>query len=171
MSTGRPECKVLTFQMRAIWVLVYSIWLPRRLRGRESTCQCRRCKLNHWGRKIPWRRKCQSTPVLLPTKFHGQRSLAGYSLWGPKEWDMTEQLRMPACIKTDHPHCLGPLLPSEMAHTQSVSSLNKLSFTLLWVDFEFFSAQSQELPFGGCPRDSDMIWDVTILFLTPLSVL
>ena len=157
--------------MRAIWVLIYSIWLPRRLRGRESTCQCRRCKLNHWDRKIPWRRKWQSTPVLLPTKFHGQRSLTGYSPWGPKEWDMTEQLRMLACIKTDHPDCLGPLLPSEMAHTQSVSSLNKLSFTLLWVDFEFFSAQSQELPFGGCPRDSDMIWDVTILFLTPLSFL
>ena len=49
-----------------------------------------------------------------------------------------------------------------------VFSLTKPSFTLLWVDFEFFSAQSQELPFRGCPRDSDMIWDVTILFLTPL---
>jgi len=27
----------------------------------------------------PWRRKQQPTPVLLPEKFHGQRSLAGYS--------------------------------------------------------------------------------------------
>ena len=24
--------------------------------------------------------------------MHGQRSLVGYSLWGPKEWDTTEQL-------------------------------------------------------------------------------
>ena len=31
-------------------------------------------------------------PVFLPRKFHGQRSLAGYSQWGYKESDMTEQL-------------------------------------------------------------------------------
>ena len=29
--------------------------------------------------KIPWRRKWQLTPVFLPGKFHGQRSMAGYS--------------------------------------------------------------------------------------------
>ena len=28
---------------------------------------------------IPWRRKWQPTPVFLPRKSHGQRSLAGYS--------------------------------------------------------------------------------------------
>ena len=28
-------------------------------------------------------------PVFLPGDFHGQRSLAGYSLWGCKELDMT----------------------------------------------------------------------------------
>ena len=31
-------------------------------------------------------------PVLLPGKSHGQRSLVGYSPWGPKESDMTERL-------------------------------------------------------------------------------
>ena len=30
--------------------------------------------------------------VLLPGKSHGQRSLVGYSLWGRKESDITEQL-------------------------------------------------------------------------------
>ena len=30
------------------------------------------------GAKIPWRRKWQPTPVFLPGKFHGQRSLTGY---------------------------------------------------------------------------------------------
>ena len=40
-----------------------------------------------WVRKIPWRRKWQSTPVLLPGKSHGQRSLVGYSPWGCKESD------------------------------------------------------------------------------------
>ena len=33
-------------------------------------------------RKIPWRRKCQSSPVFLPGRSHGQRNLAGYSPWG-----------------------------------------------------------------------------------------
>ena len=46
----------------------------------------------HWIRKIPWRREWLPTPVFLPGEFHGQRSLAGYSPWGHKESDMTEQL-------------------------------------------------------------------------------
>ena len=32
------------------------------------------------------------TPVLLPRKFRGLRSLVGYSPWGHEESDMTEQL-------------------------------------------------------------------------------
>ena len=32
-----------------------------------------------WDRKIPWRRKWQPTPVFLPRKSHGQRSLVDYS--------------------------------------------------------------------------------------------
>ena len=34
----------------------------------------------------------QPTPVFLPEKFHGQRSLAGYSPWGRKESVSTERL-------------------------------------------------------------------------------
>ena len=37
--------------------------------------------------KIPWRRKWQPTPVLLPKIFHRQRSLVGDSPWGHKELD------------------------------------------------------------------------------------
>ena len=43
-------------------------------------------------RKIPWRRKWQPTPVLLPGKFHRWRSLVGYSPWGHKESDTTKSL-------------------------------------------------------------------------------
>ena len=32
--------------------------------------------------RSPWRRKQPPTPVFLSGKFHGQRSLAGYSPWG-----------------------------------------------------------------------------------------
>ena len=38
---------------------------------------------------IPWRRKWQPTPVFLPRKSRGQRSLAGHSPWGHKELDRT----------------------------------------------------------------------------------
>ena len=34
-----------------------------------------------WVRKILWRSKWQTTPVFLPGKSHGQRSLVGYSAW------------------------------------------------------------------------------------------
>ena len=44
--------------------------------------ECGRPEFNPWVRKIPWRRKWQPTPVLLPEKFHGWRSLVGYSPWG-----------------------------------------------------------------------------------------
>ena len=43
-----------------------------------------------WVRKIPWSRKWQPTPVFLPEKSLGQRSLLGYSPWGYQELDMTE---------------------------------------------------------------------------------
>ena len=39
--------------------------------GKESTCQCRRCQLDPWVGKIPWRRKWQPIPVFLPGKSHG----------------------------------------------------------------------------------------------------
>ena len=45
-----------------------------------------------WFTLLLWRRKWQSTPVLLPGKSHGQRSLVGYSSWGRKESDTTKQL-------------------------------------------------------------------------------
>ena len=34
--------------------------------------QCRRCKFRPWVEKIPWRRKWQLIPVILPGKSHGQ---------------------------------------------------------------------------------------------------
>ena len=64
-------------------------WWLRRL----SVClQCGRPRFKPWVGKIPWRRKWQSTPVLLPGKSHGQRSLVGCNIWGRKESDTTERL-------------------------------------------------------------------------------
>ena len=39
-----------------------------------------------------WKRQWNPTPVLLPGKPHGQRSLVGYSPWGRKGLDSTERL-------------------------------------------------------------------------------
>ena len=36
-----------------------------------------------------WRRKWQSTPVLLPGKYHGQRSLVGNGPWSRRESDLS----------------------------------------------------------------------------------
>ena len=49
--------------------------------------------------KIPWRRAWHPTPVLLPRKSHGQRSLVGCSPWGHEELNTTEQLHFHALEK------------------------------------------------------------------------
>ena len=54
------------------------------------------------------------TPVFLPGEFHGQRSLVGYSPWGYKR---VRHALAPTTFKNWQPHTLGPLLPSETAHT------------------------------------------------------
>ena len=66
-----------------IWYKRYQ--LPRWLRGKESACQCRRCRrpgFDPWVGNIPCNRKWQPTPIFLPGKFYGQRSLKGV----PKSW-------------------------------------------------------------------------------------
>ena len=76
-------------------LICYSCELPRWCRGKQSVCQCRRCKrrgFDPWVGKIPWGRKWQPTPVFLLGKSHVQRSLVGCSPWGHKESDMTEPL-------------------------------------------------------------------------------
>ena len=47
-----------------------------------------------WIYHIFQRRQWQPTPVLLPGKSHGQRSLVGYSPWGLKELDTIEWLHL-----------------------------------------------------------------------------
>ena len=44
----------------------------------------------------------QPTPVLLPGKSHGRRSLVGCGPWGCKELDMTERLHFPFSLS-----CIG----------------------------------------------------------------
>ena len=70
-----------------------------------------------WVGKIPWRRKWQPTPVFLPGESHGQRSLAGYSPWGHKESDTTEQLHF-HFQRADTADASSPSLPASLPPIQ-----------------------------------------------------
>ena len=102
-SIGKPWCKELGGQWRGPTpslkestigaesprprseVLRCPLWLSDNL-------QCRKHRFNPWARKISWRRKWQPTPVFLPGKCHGERSLVDYSPWGHRvrhDWART----------------------------------------------------------------------------------
>ena len=70
---------VQCFVSKKTFVRIILFGLPTWLSSKESACQCKRHGFSPWVRKIPWRRKWQPTPVFLPGKSCGQRSLAGYS--------------------------------------------------------------------------------------------
>ena len=73
-----------------IWV---ATGLPRWYSGKVNQCRkCRKGEFDPWVGKIPWRRKWQPTPVLLPGKSHGQSSLVGCGPWGRKKLGMTEHM-------------------------------------------------------------------------------
>ena len=65
---------------------------PAKKTKKRIHLQCGRPGFDPWVGKISWRREWIPTPVFLPGKFHGQRSLAGYSPLGRKESDTTKWL-------------------------------------------------------------------------------
>ena len=114
----------------------YYIWLPWWLRRYSVCLQCGRPGFDSWVGKIPWRRKWHSTPALLPGKSHGRRSLIGYSPWGCKESDTTEQLQF------------NSIHPSKTSLAQETSSQQSPFFTT-WPVFWFFLFKPS-LPFTTC---------------------
>ena len=100
--------------------------LPRWLSSKESACQCkrhRRLGLNPWVGKIPSGKKWKPTPVFLPEKFHGQRSLVGYSPGGHKESDTTQQLN-------NIPHLLYPLSNGHLDCFHVLTIVNSASINI-----------------------------------------
>ena len=90
MDMGLGELGELVMDREAWHAAVHGVAKSRtRLKWTE---QWGRPGFDPWVMKIPWRRKWQSTPVLLLGKSHGRRSMVGYSPWGRKESDTTEQL-------------------------------------------------------------------------------
>ena len=78
---------MLTDNMR-----IYYMGFPGGSEGKASTCIAGDLDSIPGSGRFPWRRKWHPTPVFLPGKSHGQRSLVGYSPWGHKESDTTEWL-------------------------------------------------------------------------------
>ena len=61
--------------------------------GKESICQCRRCKRETGStpdQVDPLEREMAPAPVFLPGIAHGQGSPAGYSPWGHTQSDTTD---------------------------------------------------------------------------------
>ena len=141
--TGRPG--VLWFmgsqRVRCDWVTELN-WtdhifrFPAWCNTKESTCQCRKCKrcgFSPWAGKIHWRRKWQPTPVFLPGESHGQRGLVGYSPWGCKELDTTEQLSMhtPSIFL-----CLFSLMSTSILSTYWPVSI--ITYLAYWIALKVF---------------------------------
>ena len=93
---------------------------PWFLRGKESSCQCRRRGFEPWVGKILWRRKWQLIPVFLPEESHGQRSLGGLQSLGSQrvryDWviKQQEQQWLGRCLKASISACSVPLMCSAM---------------------------------------------------------
>ena len=51
---------------------------------KESACQAGDAGSIHGSERFPGEGNSNPTPVFLPGKSHGQKSLAGYSPWGRK---------------------------------------------------------------------------------------
>ena len=86
-----------------------------------------------WVGKIPWRRKWQFTPVLLPGKSHGQRSLVDYSPWDRKESDTTERLHFSSSWSLSHVWIF--VIP------WTAACQAPLFFTLSWSLLKFISTE------------------------------
>ena len=93
-----PQYTELSPQQRII-----QLGLPRWYGGKEFACQCRRCWFNPWVRKIHWRRRWQPTAVFLLGKFHGHRTLAGYSPCGHKSRTEHTHTHLSVVLKMRNP--------------------------------------------------------------------
>ena len=129
---------------------------------KRNCLQCmrhRRHGFDPWVGKIPWRRKWQPTPAFLPEKPHGRRRLAGYSLWGHIESDMTEWLnRETASVLgfpggTSNTECLPVQEAYEMWDWSVVS---KIPWRKAWQPTPIF------LPRGSHGEDPSGVYSVVL---------
>ena len=85
-------------------------------------------RFDPWDGKIPWRRKWQPSPVFLPRKSHGQRSLAGCSLQGHKRVrrDLLTKQQKVRGIEERRGYAVNPQSVTLGVRRQGSSSVNVL---------------------------------------------
>ena len=107
--------------MEIIWLRWWSICL-----------QCRRPGFDPWFGKIPWRRKWQPTPVFLPGKSHGQRSLVDCSPWGHKALGTTEWLTLSTLCKLKrHLFCKKAILITVCSCSKNIGLIFEIKVVFL----------------------------------------
>ena len=87
--SGHCKCSLLPRMVLQWWVHVSNGTVAQRLKRLPAMQET---WVRSLGWKIPWRRKWQPTPVLLPGESHGWRSLVSYSPRGCKASETTERL-------------------------------------------------------------------------------
>ena len=101
--------------------LGYALGFPGGSDGQESACNAG--DVRHGGSisGLPWRRKCYPTPEYLLRESHGQRRLAGYSLWGHKESDTSKHLNTHKILMCEKTRSLNSVL--DMLSLQWLSNI------------------------------------------------
>ena len=141
--------------------------LPKWLRGKEFTCQRRRCRRGGFDPRVrttPWRRKWQPTPVFLPGESHGWRSLVGYHPWGRTESDTTEGLGTAHnSVISDAEHLFTSLLAIHISLEKCLSKPSahfKISCLVLLMLFNLFVLMSNTIPVYSLITVYPLIWTV-----------
>ena len=108
---------------------------------------------NMLSRLVIWRRQWHPTPVLLPGKSHGWRSLVGCNPWGRWESDMTERLHFHFSLS-----CIGegngnPLQCSCLENPRDRGAwwAAVYGFTQSWTRLKWLSSSSSSVMCGRAP--------------------
>ena len=124
-----------------------------------------------------WRRQWHPTPVLLPGKSHGRRSLVGCSPWSREELDTTEWLHFDfslSCIGEGNGNPLQCSCPG-MGEPGGLPSVGSHRVGHDWRDFaaqqhSVFYLSVGFFSFHGSSRRRGMIVLSTVMFLVPVTV-
>ena len=124
-----------------------SKWFQYATKDKKSTALLEHFQHLKSFRIIRRRRWWHPTPVLLPGKSHGRRSLVGCSPWGLEELDMTEWLHFHFSLSwigegngnllqrscLENPRDGGAWWPAVYGITQSRTRLKRLSSRIIWI--------------------------------------
>ena len=162
MLSGTWECKyffeILVSTLLDIYTQVgllgrtrWHYWQRARLSMHETY---RRPGFDPWVRKIPWRRKWPPTPVFLPGKFHGQRSLGLQSMMQQKvrhNWVYT------------HTHKVSIFSFLRNLYTVSHRDFTNLGCYQQWNDFQLLSHPCQHSSYYIVVILTGMRWYLTVV--------